>query len=850
MTSLQFFKASDPSPYNPLEWGTGKPPEHIDVGVPRNATWRYTGEPVKQHYGLTQLKLSNVRSNDELVPRPQAIQIGKEFIDKAFPAEHPYSSHIPRFAVIPKFDSPEDPKRGVAARNEQPISSEMPATPFETIVKEKTKGFPYRHEFQDFPQESEKKALYWPGEDFFDQRVKILGGKQQFYPIPPKTVCPNLQTREEEMRVGPRTANSLRNIERQQWITSHQNDYTGLGPSNPVALDNLEEKRNKFIMTGLEDDRLYPHTQNTFDPSRGMEGRLTRKVTTSPANQKCLESGTSDNLEYRRKMTLTEREEHRLLHGTEYVNLPDTTSDPNCDTRWRDLDTTSRAGPSLEKVEELKKKAAEAETPFPQAGTPSPGEESYLAKIKTQRDLDIQDMEAQNRWKVLELQNPSHDQTALNKKMDVLFDKEQPDTFYRHEGRYNEERAGLYKTSYDPHRLAGSMNLASNAPSELMNTLHSHSLTAGDLSIPAARLTENCNSALKWSRTFSLSQPDLSGDRREGQEVLHTYSKVKAGQRSSLQPPEPHLASPQVQEREVLQREATTMGASYNVQKFLQENGLDRYARGEPLCLMSQDNQSLARVRSRSTPKPAKNVKFSRSVTVATMSPTSTPPVSVQTQPLNGGGGGGFDAPTQDQESSREKVNPTQYTSTHALYRRDNDDAAAAADISLVRHSVPAMFDTSLRSVHFAGDKAGSGLFAADSAAESPKEKFYTYPRRPWSTHGHGMLDSEYTDQFHSLSSNFMPMGIRGSAFSTSYQNQFPVADLGYKRDAHFDWQPGSGLPRPQTSLLRIQDTFVKSDVRRKFHDVFPETNPELRFNIIKGKKHSFGGFNAQLIHG
>ena len=30
-------------------------------------------------------------------------------------------------------------------------------------------GFPYRHEFQDFPKGSEKAALYWPGEDFFDQ---------------------------------------------------------------------------------------------------------------------------------------------------------------------------------------------------------------------------------------------------------------------------------------------------------------------------------------------------------------------------------------------------------------------------------------------------------------------------------------------------------------------------------------------------------------------------------------------------------------------------------------------------------------------------------------------------------
>jgi hypothetical protein len=40
------------------------------------------------------------------------------------------------------------------------------------------------------------------------------------------------------------------------------NDFTsvccpaGLGPSNPVKKDNLEEKRMKHLMTGLEDDKL------------------------------------------------------------------------------------------------------------------------------------------------------------------------------------------------------------------------------------------------------------------------------------------------------------------------------------------------------------------------------------------------------------------------------------------------------------------------------------------------------------------------------------------------------------------------------------------------------------------
>ena len=48
------------------------------------------------------------------------------------------------------------------------------------------------------------------------------------------------------------------------------------------------------------------------------------------------------------------------------------------------------------------------------------------------------------RWKVLEQHTPGHDRTLLNIKMDMLHDKEKPSTFYNHEGRYNEERAGRH----------------------------------------------------------------------------------------------------------------------------------------------------------------------------------------------------------------------------------------------------------------------------------------------------------------------------------------------------------------------------------------------------------------------
>lgn len=66
-------------------------------------------------------------------------------INKTFPAEHPYTSHMPRTALFPTFDSDTDPKRGVAARNQRPISDEMPSTAYDVQIVHKTKGDTFFH---------------------------------------------------------------------------------------------------------------------------------------------------------------------------------------------------------------------------------------------------------------------------------------------------------------------------------------------------------------------------------------------------------------------------------------------------------------------------------------------------------------------------------------------------------------------------------------------------------------------------------------------------------------------------------------------------------------------------------
>ncbi|ESP02779.1 hypothetical protein LOTGIDRAFT_110587, partial [Lottia gigantea] len=193
-----------------------------------------------------------------------------------FPAEHPYDSHISRFAVFPNFISPEDPIRGVAGQTRQPIHAEQPANSYDVQILHKTKGAGIRHEVLTLPKESEKKPLYWQGENHFDQVVKTHGNRQNFYPTPPKSVAPNLQNRPVEHKVSEKTADTMRNIERSHWLTSNQLDYAGLGPSNPMKLNNLEDKKEHFTNTGEIDNNLYSHFANTFDPPRPHEGRIAR----------------------------------------------------------------------------------------------------------------------------------------------------------------------------------------------------------------------------------------------------------------------------------------------------------------------------------------------------------------------------------------------------------------------------------------------------------------------------------------------------------------------------------------------------------------------------------------------
>ena len=62
-------------------------------------------------------------------------------IDKSFPAEHPYSSHMSRFAMFPSFsNSPDDYKTGEAAKANGTLHPQMPASAYDVTVNHKSKG--------------------------------------------------------------------------------------------------------------------------------------------------------------------------------------------------------------------------------------------------------------------------------------------------------------------------------------------------------------------------------------------------------------------------------------------------------------------------------------------------------------------------------------------------------------------------------------------------------------------------------------------------------------------------------------------------------------------------------------
>uniref|UniRef100_A0A3B3WDP1 Uncharacterized protein n=1 Tax=Poecilia mexicana TaxID=48701 RepID=A0A3B3WDP1_9TELE len=219
--------------------------------------------------------------------------------------EHPYSSHISRFAMFPSFLSPDDPERGVRAASQRFINPLVPNKPPDVSLLSKTIGGPYRHEILENPVKSRKMAVSWTGENgFLDVRET-----QIFYPAPPKTILPNPKLRQWDLSLSERTSNILRNLERELWITSYQMDFTGSGPANPLKTDDFKEKISTLTGINSRSAPLRESSCPVFVPSKPKAGRRQR-----------LQTKRSDSPNFHTDPSLEILQERAVDHGREREN--------------------------------------------------------------------------------------------------------------------------------------------------------------------------------------------------------------------------------------------------------------------------------------------------------------------------------------------------------------------------------------------------------------------------------------------------------------------------------------------------------------------------------------------------
>ena len=232
------------------------------------------------------------------------------------------------------------------------------------------------------------------------------------------------------------------------------------------------------------------------------------------------------------------------------------------------------------------------------SGTIAPKEEDYVEKLAKKQHAELQQMEASDRWAILEEITPAKDITALHHKMDLVSSKTMPHVFYDHEGQYQEERAGLYKTSYSPSILQHAMNKEEKTGARATDVSECHK-NALDLPL---ELNEDMAHALQHNRTLGgppASVPQLH-DQPSHFETFGAYDKTQSLQKAALQPTV-ETTSVRTQEGGVVLKEST-YGEGYNTKKFLQENNLPSHARNEPTSIMSHENTNLNNVYLIATP--------------------------------------------------------------------------------------------------------------------------------------------------------------------------------------------------------------------------------------------------------
>ncbi|KAJ8354459.1 hypothetical protein SKAU_G00220260 [Synaphobranchus kaupii] len=178
--------------------------QHFSYGgdiIPENVS-------ITEYYDLTSLKKSNLRRNDERIPKPPEIDVIEKVIKVPIQREHPYASHIPRFAVFPYSRCSDN-----ASNNS-------------ILLLNKTIGSPCRHEVS--LKHTEPRP--WPGQQGFYDYPKQMTESQVFYPAPPKIICPNPAMSARDTALTAQNCHMFQNWEKSIYRTTYQREYPGSGP--------------------------------------------------------------------------------------------------------------------------------------------------------------------------------------------------------------------------------------------------------------------------------------------------------------------------------------------------------------------------------------------------------------------------------------------------------------------------------------------------------------------------------------------------------------------------------------------------------------------------------------------
>ena len=111
------------------------------------------------------------------------------------------------------------------------------------------------------------------------------------------------------------------------------------------------------------------------------------------------------------------------------------------------------------------------------------------------------------------------------------------DVFYDHEGRYQRQRSGLYRTSYDPRQLAAAMNAEERGCGALGDL---SAIERGSLDLPTA-LNDDMAEAVRRSRSLSGSVAQYH-HMPSSYELVRPLDIAKTMQKRYLQPEPPSVS--------------------------------------------------------------------------------------------------------------------------------------------------------------------------------------------------------------------------------------------------------------------------------------------------------------------